>query len=203
MRYEWVADFARTGEVSRLICTRWIGKPRLTDTYRWPNDLPLRDSDNALKVGWCELTTTDAGGQVLYRNAWASSQPIDAAHVVAVVGCGAPPLENREREQQHTQDQGHRCEHHYGHGQQHLAAVLASLILLAFLLQTVLERYDPRYQAVRHYLPSRRTFFEHLRALAQYLPFASWDHLWDFMLEALQPAQPPPPHQASARRRQI
>ena len=202
MRYEWVADFARTGEVSRLICTRWIGKPRLTDTYRWPNDLPLRDSDNALKVGWCELTTTDPGGQVLYRNAWASSRPIDPAHVVAVAaGRRRWKIENENHDTLKTK--GYRCDHHYGHGQQHRAAVLASLILLAFLLHTVLERYDPRYQAVRHHLPSRRTCFEHLRVPAQYLPFASWDHLRDFRLEALQPAQPPPPRQASAHRRQI
>ena len=80
MLYEWVADFARTGEVSTLTRTRWTGKQRLTDTYRWLNDMPLRDGDDALKVGWCELTTTDANGQVLYRNAWASSQPIEVAN---------------------------------------------------------------------------------------------------------------------------
>jgi hypothetical protein len=45
-----------------------------------------------------------------------------------------------------------------------------------------------RYRAVRAELPSRVTFFEHLRALAQYLPFSSWDELFDFMLEGLKPA---------------
>ncbi len=72
----------------RLVKTRWTGKQRLTDTYRWLNDLPLRDGDDALRVGWCELTTTDADGTVLYRNAWASSQPITEANVVAMVEAG-------------------------------------------------------------------------------------------------------------------
>ena len=98
--------------------------------------------------------------------------------------------------------QGYRFEHNYGHGKQHLAAVLASLTLLAFLAHTVLDRLDQRYQAVRRHLPSRRTFFEHLRALAQYLPFDSWDHLFNFMLEALEPAQPPPARRSGTRRRQ-
>jgi hypothetical protein len=88
-------------------------------------------------------------------------------------------------------------------GKQHLAALLASLILLAFLAHTVLDLPDPRYQAVRRHLPSRQTFFEHLRALTQYLLFASWDHLFDFMLEALQPAQPPPGRRSRWTRRQI
>jgi hypothetical protein len=63
--YEWVADFTRTGEVPTRVTTRWTGTQRLTDTYRWLNDVPLRDGKAALHVGWCDLTTTDAEGQVL------------------------------------------------------------------------------------------------------------------------------------------
>jgi len=201
--YEWVADFARTGEIPTLVKTRWTGKQRLTDTYRWLNELPLRDGDDALRVGWCELTTTDADGTVLYRNAWASSQPIGEANVVAVVEAGRSRWKIENENNNTLKTQGYRFEHNYGHGKRHLAAVLASLTLLAFLAHTVLDRLDQRYQAVRRHLPSRRTFFEHLRALAQYLPFDSWDHLFNFMLEALEPAQPPPARRPSAQRRQI
>jgi hypothetical protein len=66
--------------------------------------------------------------------------------------------------------------------------VLATLILLAYLVHTVLDLMDARYRAVRAQLPSRRTFFEHLRALVQYLPFDTWEHLFDFMLDGLEPA---------------
>jgi hypothetical protein len=50
--------------------------------------LPLRDSNDAMLVSGCELTTTDAHGTVLYRNAWASSERIDAANVIALVAAG-------------------------------------------------------------------------------------------------------------------
>jgi hypothetical protein len=80
----------------------------------------------------------------------------------------------------------------YSHGKQHLASLLASLMLLAFLAHSVLDLLDQRCQAIRRHLPSRRTFFEHLRALTLYIPFTSWGHLYDFMLEALQPTRPPP-----------
>jgi hypothetical protein len=40
---------------------------------------------------------------------------------------------------------------------------------------------DHYFQALRDALPSRRTFFEHIRALLHYLPFASWDELMKFM----------------------
>jgi len=58
--YEWVADFEPSGEAPSLVKTRWTGQERLTDTYRWLNERPLRDGEDALTVGWCELTITTA-----------------------------------------------------------------------------------------------------------------------------------------------
>lgn len=43
---------------------------------------------------------------------------------------------------------------------------------------------------MRALLPSRRTFFEHLRALLQYLPFDNWDYLLRFMHHHLDPNAP-------------
>jgi len=82
---------------------------------------------------------------------------------------------------------GYHFEHNFGHGKQHLANLLATMILTAFLLHTALDWFDERYHAVRSMLPSRRTFFEHVRALLQYLPFDSWDHLMAFMLDSFKP----------------
>lgn len=42
--------------------------------------------------------------------------------------------------------------------------MLATLILLAYLVHTVLDGLDQHYQAGRAQLPSRQTCFEHLRA---------------------------------------
>jgi len=39
---------------------------------------------------------------------------------------------------------GYCFDHNYGHGKQHLANLLAGLILLAFLASTLLDLYDPR-----------------------------------------------------------
>ncbi len=197
--YEWVADFERTGEVPTLVQQRWTGTQRLTDTYRWLNDLPLRDGNNALSVGWCELTTTTAEGQVLYRNAWASSVPVDQHNVVALVAAGRSRWKIENENNNTLKTKGYHFEHNYGHGKQHLAAVLASLTLLALLAHSVLDLLDQRYQQLRSHLPSRRTFFEHLRAVTQYLPFDSWEHLFDFMLDALEPARPPPRRRSGAR----
>jgi hypothetical protein len=188
-----VADFERDGSLPTLTVTRWTGRQRLTDTYRWLNDVPLRDGEDALRVGWCELTTTDPTGRVLYRNAWATSHPLGPHNLVATVAAGRSRWKIENENNNTLKTKGYRFEHNYGHGKRHLSAVLASLILLAFLVHTVLDLLDRGYRAVRARLPSRTTFFEHLRALLQYLPFESWERLLDFMLEALSPTPPKTP----------
>ena len=77
-------------------------------------------------------------------------------------------------------------EHNYGHGKENLSTLLATFIILAFLFHTVLEFMDDRYRLIRKKLPSRKTFFDDIRALTRYICFDNWDHLLDFMMEGLE-----------------
>ena len=201
--YEWVADFERIGAVPTLVKTRWTGKQRLTETYRWLNELPLRNGDDALKVGWLRADDHRCRGQRALPQR------------LGQFGAGHPRERRRarrrgrsrwkiENENNNTlKTKGYNFEHNYSHGKQHLSSLLASLMLLAFLTHSVLDLLDQRYRTIRRHLPSRRTFFEHLRALTLYMPFTSGDHLFDFMLEALQPARSPPKCRSPGQRRQI
>jgi len=80
---------------------------------------------------------------------------------------------------------GYHFEHNYGHGQQHLSALLASLIILALLVHTVLEWMDDQYGLLRQKLPSRQQLFDDLRTLTRYLCFESWDDLMTLCSTAL------------------
>ena len=185
--YEWVADLTRIERVDNISRTRWTGKKRLTDTYRYLNQVPLRDTDDALMVNWCELTTTNEQGEVLYHNAWATSHLI-SEHNVEPLAKAARARWKIENEGNNTlKTKGYHFEHNFGHGKRNLANLLATMILLAYLLHTTLDWIDQRYHTVRRRLPSRRTFFEHVRALLLYLPFDDWDHLMGFMLQRLAP----------------
>jgi hypothetical protein len=62
--------------------------------------------------------------------------------------------------------------------------------LLDYPLHTILDWMDERYRKVRARLPSRWTFFEHLRILLLYLPFVSWGVLMTFMLDKLRSRTP-------------
>jgi hypothetical protein len=180
--YEWVSDLTRNGKISTVTVSRRIGKKYYIDTYRYVSHLPLINSDDALLVNWCELITTDLNDKVIYRSAWATSHGIDANNVVEVVKAARARWKIENENNNTLKTKGYHFEHNFGHGKTHLANLLATMILLAFLLHTTLDWLDERYRAVRRLLPSRRTFFEHVRTLLQYLSFDSWDHLMIFML---------------------
>jgi hypothetical protein len=181
--YEWVDDLERNGVVKTVVRKRWTGKRNEIDTYRYVGTVPLRDTDDALLVNWCEITTRTEEGKILYRNAFATSLAIDDVNVAAVVASGRARWKIENENNNTLKTKGYHFEHNFGHGQQFLSSLMATLILLAYLLHTLLDLMDDKFCLLRQKLPSRRRLFDDMKALTTYLYFDSWEHLLDFMLE--------------------
>ena len=81
---------------------------------------------------------------------------------------------------------GYNLAHNFGHDKQHLASFLATLNILSLLFHTLLEQLDEKYKRLCSHLPTRKTFFDDLRALTRYLYFDSWEHRLTSMLEGLE-----------------
>ena len=188
---EWVEFLDRGGAVRTVVQRRWTGQRREIDTYRYAPAIPLRDGEDALSVNWCELTTTDESGQVLYHNSLCHLPwPLDDRKVPEVVAAGRSRWKIENENNNTLKTKGYHFEHNYGHGQQHLSSMLASLIILAFLVHTVLEWMDDQYQLLRRKLPSRQRLFGDIRTLTSYLCFENWEALMTFMLQSFEPAPP-------------
>jgi len=148
--------------------------------------LPLTDSDDALPVNWCDVTVTNDAGNILYHNAWITDRKITADTVAGWVAAGRARWKIENENNNVLKTKGYHLEHNFGHGQEHLSSLLATMNLLAFALHTFLELADGDYQLIRTTVGARRTFFEHLRALTTYLHFENWTRLMDFMMRGLE-----------------
>lgn len=188
---EYQKEDIRTVEVRN-----WTGKRYLVDTYRFINGVPLRDGEDALEVNWCELITRveeedsnigDSGDnkKVIYKNAFATNFKITEKNVKKILadGRGRWKVENENNNVLKTK--GYHLEHNFGHGKKNLAALFATFNILAFLFHTVLEIVDEKYRVIRQTLPSRKTFFQDIRALTRYLYFDGWEVLMCFMIKGL------------------
>lgn len=183
--YEWVEGLQTTKHLNTVETKHRRGKQTRTYTYRFANEIPLRDSDDALKVNWCELTITDEKGKNVYKNSFISNHLINSDNVAEIVKAGRARWKIENENNNVLKTKGYHIEHNFGHGDKHLSSLLLTLNLLAFLFHTVLEMMDDRYQLIRQKLGSRSTFFDDIRALTKYHYFKSWDDLFQFMLERL------------------
>jgi hypothetical protein len=171
--YEFVKYLENIGEVKLLKKRRWTGRKLVTDCYRYVNQVPLRDGDDALKVSWCELQITDNKGKTLYHNTFATDYEINKNNIKEIVRAGRARWKIENENNNTLKTKGYNFKHNYGHGK-YLSALLASLNILAFLTHTILEWFDKCYQILRKHLSSRKTFFDDVRALMRYLRFDNW-----------------------------
>jgi hypothetical protein len=190
--YGWVAFLAKTERLGVVRERHWNGKFGELWSYRYANALPLRAEQPTLQVNWCELTIThEKTGQPLYHHAFATLHPLTATTVQPIVAAGRARWKVENENNNVLKTKGYHLEHNFGHGMQHLAAVLVTLNLLAFLFHTVFALLDAKYQVLRAALGARQTFFNDLRTLTRYFVFDSWEHLLTFMIQQLE-LEPPP-----------
>lgn len=178
-------------DLPTITVKRWTGKVEETYTYRYLNGVPLRDSEDALLVNWCEITVNRPDGTVTYKNSFATNHTLNDGNVTDIVLAGRTRWKVENENNNTLKTKGYNLEHNFGHGKQHLSSCLATLNILSLLFHTLLELLDLKYKLLRSHLPTRKTFFDDLRALTRYLYFDSWDHLLTFMLEGLELDVPP------------
>jgi len=184
--YRWI-ELLEPGPDLRSLRERVRHKAEThTYTYRWANGAPLAEGQDALKVNWCEVRVTNAKGDTIYHNSWVTDWPINETNIASLVASARARWKIENENNNTLKTKGYHLEHNFGHGKKHLAAVLTSLNLLAFLLHTALGCLDEPYRLVRARLASRQTFLDHLRALTLYLHFPSWQGVLRFMMRGLE-----------------
>lgn len=189
--YDHVDGLSRIGKVHHYRQNQWNGKERLHYHYRYLNDVPIKDGQQALWVNWCEITIYNEQGEQCYKNSFATNHKVTEKNVVDIVRAGRSRWKIENENNNTLKTKGYHLEHNFGHGKQHLASTLATLNILSFLIHTVLDYFDERYRLIQKELGSRKTFFNDIRALTRYICFDSWQQLLETMMKGLEIPIPP------------
>jgi len=183
--YEWLSELDSMGEIETKTVKRRTGKRRETDTYKFINQVPLRDGEDALDVNWCEMTTVLEDGVIIYKNSFITNHKITKSNIIEIVTAGRARWKIENENNNVLKNRGYNLKHNFGHGKKYLSFFLLTLNLSAFLFHTILDMMDKKYQLIRKELPTRKTFFDDIRALTRYILFRSWNDLLDFMMKGL------------------
>lgn len=188
--YEWLDSLEKGNHLHRYQQIIGTLKGKQQWHCRYVNDVPLKEGETALLVNWCEVEVLNAAGQRIYYNTFISDHRLDDKNIIEIIRAGRTRWKIENEHNNTLKNHGYHLMHNYGHGKKYLASLLATLILLSFLLHTLLQLLDERYRNIRRYWP-RESFFNQLRTLMMYFYFITWDALMEMMGDDYRP----PPRQ--------
>lgn len=187
--YDYLHQLDLANEVQELRVERIQGKrlkKKCIDIYRFVNNLPIRDSEDTIRVNWCQLETVEENGKRTFINSYITDHRINADNVSDIIKSGRTRWKTENENNNTLKNHGYHMEHNFGHGTQHLSQLLLTFNLLAFLFHTALSIMDKRYQELREKLPTRKSFFDSLRTVTMFVFYTSWDNMLQWMLDGLE-----------------
>lgn len=178
----WVDLLAEGKDRHTVTVKRQQSNHTQTVVYQYANHVPLRESADCLWVNWFSVTiTNDDTGRQVYQNSFITGYEITEYTVAELATCGRTRWKVENESNNTLKTKGYHLEHNYGHGQKHLAALLASMTLVALLFHNLFAIGSELYREVRQLVGSRLEFFNHIRALLIYGYHTSWEALLGFM----------------------
>ena len=145
--------------------------------------MPIRDGKDALPVNRLEIEIVNDAGKVTCRNSRVTSLPVDRDKVAELAACGRARWKLDNESFNVLKTRGCNLEHTFGHGKNNLAALLATMNLLAFAIHTHCDLTATAWQKARQRIGARKRFFQHLAIITGYLLLPNRDALIRTLVE--------------------
>jgi hypothetical protein len=159
--FEQVQAAAQAGRVTYY--ERHDRAAGLVHRFRFVNDMPLNASNADVSVNFIEYG--EIGNTKVQHLSGVTDLRVSKRHVYHLMRGGRARWKIENETCNTLKNQGYNFEHNYGHGQQHLSVVFATVMMLAFLVDQTQQLCCALFQAVWAKLGSKRLLWERLRAL--------------------------------------
>jgi hypothetical protein len=131
--------------------------------FRFVNDVPLNASRADVRVNFIEYW--EIGKNKVQHFSWVTDLRVSKRNVYKLMRGGRARWKIENETFNTLKNQDYHFEHNYGHGEQHLSVVFATLMMLAFLVDQTQQLCCALFRAVWAKLGSKRLLWERIRAL--------------------------------------
>jgi hypothetical protein len=156
--------------------------------FRFVNDVPLNASRADVRVNFIEYW--EIGQDQVQHFSWVTDLRVSPRTVYKLMRGGRARWKIENETFNTLKNQGYNFEHNYGHGEQNLSVVFATLMLLAFLVDQTQQLCCALFQAVWAKLGSKRLLWERMRALFYDYRLASMRELFEALLYGIEKHRP-------------
>jgi hypothetical protein len=150
--------------------------------YRFANGLGLNATYPGMLVNMVEYW--EAKGGKVQNFSWITDIEITTGNVDKIVRGGRARWKIENETFNTLKNQGYHLEHNYGHGAENLATVFGVLTFLAFLVDQIQALGCPLFKEAQNSRRTKISFWGCIRALVTANLIASWEALWNRIINA-------------------
>ncbi len=131
--------------------------------FRFVNDMPLNESRCDVRVNFIEYW--EVSKDKVQHCSWVTDFRVNKSNVYKLMRGGRARWKIENETFNTLKNHGDNFAHNYGHGEQNLSVVFATLMMLAFLVDQTQQLGCGLFRAVWTQLGSKRLLWERMRAL--------------------------------------
>ena len=156
--------------------------------FRFMNDVPLNASRADVRVHFMEYW--EISKDTLQHFSWVTNVRVSTRNVYTLMRGGRARWKIENETFNTLKNQGYNFEHNYGHGEQNLSVVFATIMMLAFLVDQTQQLCCALFRAVWAKLGSKRLLWERMRALFYDYRLESMRELFEALLYGYEKHRP-------------
>lgn len=157
------------------------GLKGLQGHYLWLEQVQLNASNPDVLVNVLQYWETNATGKTTHWT-WVTDLSLNCHSVERVMRAARSRWKVENETFNTLKNQGYHMEHNFGHGEQFLSSVFASLMMLAFFVDQLQQLASNLFQDVLQKMGSKTHLWERMRALFFDLPFHSMTQIYQALL---------------------
>jgi len=161
---------------------------KLRHFFRFANGLSLNESNKDLLVNLMEYW--EVGPEKTKFFSWVTDFTITKENCYSIMRGGRARWKVENETFNTLKNQGYHLEHNYGLGEKYLSTVFFSLMMLAFLMDQLLQMSCPLFRAIRKKAGSKRELWEKIRSTFHLFLVASMEVIYRILLAGPQKIQP-------------
>lgn len=155
--------------------------------YRFVNNVPLNEEHPDIFVNFLEYIETDKNGKK-QRFSWITDIPLFKKTVELVMRGGRSRWHIENETFNTLKNQGYNFEHNFGHGKNNLCTIMAMLMMLAFLIDQIVEGTHFLFQQAKKCAGNRRELWDNIRVLIRFFYLSDWDSLFNLVISRRNPS---------------
>ena len=170
----WLFDYFKTEKTESYECTDSDG---VTHYFEFINQAPLNSTEKT-KINFLFYKQTSPKG-VEKCMTWITDTHLTKNTVFAVMQGGRARWKIENETFNTLKNQGYQFEHNFGHGNKNLSHVFATLMLLAFTIDQIMEMNCKVFNAELKAAKKRRYLWEYIIGILRQWTVLSWSSLYE------------------------